>query len=92
MICPKCGLNDKSKVIDTRRRNDQYILRRRECVCGHRFGSVEVIELNDKTMKAMERVMKKNSSARAFEKIINNTYRSIFDRYQWLKEKRSDTI
>lgn len=88
MICPKCGLNDKSKVIDTRRRNDQYILRRRECVCGYRFGSVEITELNEQTMKAMARVMNKQCKQREFSRIINDTYRSIFDRYRWLKEKR----
>ena len=90
MICPKCGLNDQQKVISTRRRSDEYILRRRECVCGHKFNSVEITELTEKNIKVIEREMIKNSQPRAFQKIIHETYRMIFDRYRWLQDKRQE--
>lgn len=88
MICPKCGADDMQKVLSTRKPKSDFVLRRRECSCGYRFSSVEIAELNETTMKAIERVMGKNSKPRSFEKIIHETYRSIFDRYQWMKERR----
>ena len=89
MICPKCGKDDQQKVLDTRKRNCDYILRRRECVCGYRFSTVEIAELNERSIKSVERIMRKSFNKRAFAKIIDETYRRIFDKYQWSKEKRS---
>ncbi len=88
MVCPKCGVNDQQKIISTRRRVQDYILRRRECVCGYRFNTVEIMELNETTMRVLEREMIKNSKPRAFSQIIHLTYRKIFDRYRYLEDKR----
>lgn len=89
MICPACGRNDQHRTIDTRRRNPEYILRRHLCVCGHKFNSVEITELTEKNMKAIEREMINNCRPRQFEKMINLIYRKIFDGYNWLKEKNN---
>ena len=88
MICPACGVNDQSRVISTRHRSQDYILRRHECVCGHKFDSVEITELTEKNMKIIEREMIKNCQPRQFEKMIHSMYRQIFDRYNWLREKK----
>jgi len=40
--CPECGSTVLHKVIDTRRRKG-WIHRRRECACGERFSTTEVI-------------------------------------------------
>lgn len=89
MICPACGVDDQQKIISTRRRNSEYILRRRECVCGHRFNSVEIIGLTEKNLKVIEREMNRNcSSPRAFQKIIYSTFQYLFDHYRWLQKKR----
>lgn len=94
MICPACGINDQHRTIDTRRRSPEYILRRHECVCGHKFNSVEITELTEKNLKVIEREMIHNCQYRQFEKIIHSVYRQIFDRYNWLKEKKhgSDAV
>lgn len=90
MICPNCGVNDQHRTISTRRRSDEYILRRHECcVCGHKFNSVEITELTEKNLKVIEREMIKNCEPRQFEKMIHSIYRQIFDRYNWLKEKKN---
>ena len=78
MICPKCGLDDQQRTISTRRRSTEYILRRKECVCGHRFNTVEIMELNEKTMSVIHREMKHNCASRAFEKIIYSVYHKLF--------------
>lgn len=79
MICPACGVNDQQKIIDTRRRSTEYILRRRECCfCGNKFNTVEVMELNEKTMSVLRREMKHNCPSRAFEKIIYSVYHKLF--------------
>ncbi len=51
MRCPVCG-NEDTKVIDSRIANDGLgIRRRRECEkCGHRFSTVERMELLDLTV------------------------------------------
>ena len=87
MICPVCGVNDQQKIVSTRRRSSDYILRRRECVCGYRFNTVEIMELNERNIRKIEKEMIVNSEQNAFANIIRDTYRSIFDRYRWLKEK-----
>lgn len=92
MICPKCGLNDQQKVLSTRRNHNQYVLRRRECVCGHRFSSVEIIELNETTMRKLEQIMAKNSTPRAFQKIVHDMYRYVFDHHRWLEEKKGGIL
>lgn len=89
MKCPKCGVNDQQRIISTRRRSSDYILRRRECVCGHRFNSVEIIELNEKNVKVIEREMIHNCSPRAFEKIVRDIYLYVYDHYKWLQKKRA---
>ena len=86
MICPKCGMNDQQKIISTRRRSSDYILRRRECICGHRFNSVEITELNEKNMKAIQREMNHNCKKRAFEKIIYDKYLYLFDRNRYMQQ------
>ena len=88
MICPNCGTDNMQSVISTRRRSPEYILRRRECECGFRFNTVEIAELNEDTLRVIEREMRHNSKVRAFEKIINLAYRKIFDRTNYLKEKK----
>lgn len=88
MICPACGRNDQHRTIDTRRRSQEYILRRHLCVCGHKFNSVEITELTEANAKIIEREMIKNCKPRQFEKTIHSIYRQIFDRYNWLKEKK----
>jgi transcriptional regulator NrdR family protein len=91
MICPNCGVDDQQKIISTRHRSPEYILRRRECVCGHRFNSVEIIALTEKNLGVIEREMNRNTNgARSFAESINLAYRKIFDRYQYLKEKYHD--
>ena len=90
MICPKCGKNDMQYIIDTRRRSTDYILRRRECECGYRFNTVEIMELNEKNLKVIEREMIKNCKPRAYAKIIDLAYRMIFDRTNYLKEKKQE--
>ena len=91
MICPNCGKNDMQYIISTRRRSSDYILRRRECECGYRFNTVEIMELNETTLRVLEREMAKNcKQPRAFERIIDATWRKIFDRYNYLKEKRME--
>ena len=92
MVCPKCGINDQQKIINTRRRVEDYIWRRRECVCGYRFTTIEIMELNEKTMKVLEREMIKNCKPRAFEKIIHTMYKKIFERTEYLKEKYGDGV
>ena len=87
MICPNCGVNDQQKIIETRRNIQDYIRRRRECVCGYRFTTIEINELNKTTLKVLEREMSKHCKPRSFEKIIYDTYRKIFDRCAYLKEK-----
>ena len=90
MKCPFCGIDDQQKIISTRHRSSEYILRRRECSCGHRFNSVEIIELNEKNIRVIEREMIRNCKPRAFEKIIHDTYKYIFDHYRWLQDKRQE--
>ena len=90
MQCPKCLVDDQQKIISTRRRNKDYILRRRECVCGHRFNSVEITELTEKNLKVIEREMIKNCKPRAFEKIIHDIYLNVFDHYRYLQNKRKE--
>jgi len=40
MECPACA-EPKTEVLDTRRRADASVKRRRRCRCGHRFSTVE---------------------------------------------------
>lgn len=40
MICPKCGMEHQSKVLETRERDD-FVYRRRECICGFRYVTEE---------------------------------------------------
>lgn len=40
MICPKCGKEKQSKVLETRERKD-FVYRRRECTCGFRYMTAE---------------------------------------------------
>lgn len=91
MICPVCGTNDQHRTISTRRRSPEYILRRHLCACGHKFNSVEITELTEKNMKIIEREMIKNCQPRQFAKMIHSMYRQIFDRYNWLKEKKGES-
>jgi len=88
MICPSCGRDEQHHVLSSRRGNPEYILRRHECVCGHKFDSVEVTELTDKNLRVIERVMIQNCPPRQFEKMIHSMYRQIFDRHNWLQEKK----
>lgn len=87
MKCPKCGKEDSQQVINSRHNNSGYIIRRRECECGNRFSTIEAYELNEKTMMAFEREMRRNCSPRAFEKITYSTYQKKFNRSQYLKER-----
>jgi len=89
MKCPKCGVDDQQKILSTRRRSSDYILRRRECVCGHRFNSVEIIELNEKNLKVIEREMIRNCKPRAFEKIVHDMYMNVFDHYRYLQQRKN---
>ena len=41
MKCPKCGADRQSIVLQTEQRNGQT-KRRRECICGYRFRTLEV--------------------------------------------------
>ena len=80
MKCPKCGVNDQQFVISTRRRSTDYISRRRECLsCGHRFTSIEVVELTDDAIRAIRTTMKKNCAPRTFERILDHTWRKVFE-------------
>lgn len=40
MICPKCGTEHQSKVLETREKDD-FVYRRRECLCGFRYVTEE---------------------------------------------------
>ena len=40
MICPKCGKEKSSKVLETRER-ETFVYRRRECICGFRYVTEE---------------------------------------------------
>lgn len=88
MICPACGLDEQHHVLSSRRNNPEYILRRHECICGHKFNSVEITGLTEKNMKIIEREMNKNCQPRQFQKMIHSMYRQIFDRYNWIQEKK----
>ena len=47
MICVLLDCDGKSKVLETRvHENTVWIRRRRQCVCGHRWWTVEVPEDN----------------------------------------------
>lgn len=78
MICPKCGKDDQHNVLETRKPCGDYILRRRECTCGHRFSSIEIVGLNENSMKAIRRKMKKNCRPREYERMIDLAYRELF--------------
>lgn len=41
MKCPECK-RESNQIIDTRDRKD-YVYRRRECLCGYRFATYEMI-------------------------------------------------
>ena len=44
MKCPKC--KGKTKVLDSRRKSDNNIRRRRECVkCSYRFSTIEILKI-----------------------------------------------
>ena len=80
MKCPKCGTNDQQSVISTRRYQEEYISRRRECLCcGHRFTSVELADLNDEAIRAIRMIMKKNCAPRTFERILDKTWHKVLD-------------
>jgi len=74
MLCPACG-NEDTKVIDSRITNDGMgIRRRRECEkCGHRFSTVERVELLDLT------VVKRDGRREAYrrEKIVSGLRRAL---------------
>ncbi len=47
MKCPSCG-SKKTKVLDSRRKDDGKIHRRRQCCrCQHRFNTVEEVQVSD---------------------------------------------
>ena len=92
MKCPGCGKSDQSNVIDTRRNSDWYTIRRHQCVCGHRFNTIEVVELNDKSLTAIGTIMRNNSAPRAFEKAISAMYDKIFHFSKYKKDKQAGKI
>jgi len=79
--CPYCNFLE-SKVVDSRRTEDEYaIRRRRECIqCGHRFTTYEKVE------KLPLVVVKRNGSREIFDrgKILNGLIRA--------SEKRSISL
>ena len=92
MKCPKCGKHDMSKVIDSRRRNGGYVIRRHECMCGHRFNTIEIVELNDKTLTAIGTIMRDNCEPRAFERAISAMYDKIFNFAKYIKDKQAGNV
>ena len=81
MRCPYCNFLE-SKVVDSRRTEDEYaIRRRRECIqCGHRFTTYEKVE------KLPLVVVKRNGAREIFDrgKILNGLIRA--------SEKRSISL
>lgn len=52
MICPKCG--GKTGICDSRKVSARRVRRRRECkVCGERFSTVELPELELKVLRGV---------------------------------------
>ena len=46
MVCPKCGVDEQSNIVDGRP-NEKYIRRRRICAsCGYSFRTIEVAAVN----------------------------------------------
>lgn len=79
MNCPKCGRADLSYVKDSRRRNTSgYILRKRECMCGCKFNTVEVSELTTQSLEAIRREAYRNGSRQDFENAIRACYDKLF--------------
>lgn len=79
MDCPKCGKADLSYVKDSRRRNSSgYVLRKRVCMCGHKFNTVEVSELNAQSLEAIRRASFCNGGRKEFEQAIMECYEKLF--------------
>lgn len=85
MNCPECG--KRSKIIDVRKRDDGkygYIPegvthRRRECVCGNRFVSYELLEIDYRRLKGqgtMEAFIKIRDMA---EDVVDKETKKIFE-------------
>ena len=92
MKCPNCGQHDMAYVVDSRRKDGGYIIRRHKCECGHKFNTIEVMELNEKTLSAIHTAMRNNSGPRAYEKAISNEYDKLFHFRKYKTDKRAGNV